>query len=70
MYRGVCSTYPAITGFLTQHTLKVIDYQIYRLCQSFGTLTKFMMQKQFLDFSDSLCSNSLIARAARTFGKV
>ena len=51
---GVCSTYPAITGFLTQHTLKVIDYQIYRLCQSFGTLTKFMMQKRFLDFSDSL----------------
>ena len=32
----------------------MIDYQIYRLCQSFGTLTKFMMQKQFLDFSDRL----------------
>ena len=32
---------------------KVIDYQFYRLCQSFGTLTKFMMQKRFLDFSDS-----------------
>ena len=38
---------------------KVIDYQFYRLCQSFGTLTKFMkfmMQKRFLDFSDSLQS--------------
>ena len=29
----------------TQHTLKVIDYQIYRLCQSFGTLTKFMIYR-------------------------
>ena len=53
---GVCSTYPAIAGFLTQHTLKVIDYQIYRLYQSPKTLMK--------------CSNSLITRAARTFGKV
>jgi hypothetical protein len=34
--------------------LKVVDYQVYMLCQSFGTLTKFMMQKRFLDFSDSL----------------
>ena len=32
----------------------MIDDQDYRLCQSFGTLTKFMMQKQFLDFSESL----------------
>ena len=36
----------------------MIGYQYYRLCQSFGTLTKFMtkfmMQKRFLDFSDSL----------------
>jgi len=24
---SVCSTYPAIAGFPTQHTLKVIDYQ-------------------------------------------
>ena len=56
MYKGICSTYPAIAGFPTQHTLKVIDYQIYILYQSFGTLAK--------------CSNSLIARAARTFGKV
>jgi len=32
----------------TQHTLKVIDYQIYRLCQSFGTLTKSMMQKRLI----------------------
>ena len=31
----------------TQHTLKVIDYQIYILCQSFGTLTKFMMHKVY-----------------------
>jgi len=31
----------------TQHILKAIDYQDYKLCQSFGTLTKFMMQKHF-----------------------
>ena len=37
---------------------KVIDFHIHRLCQSFRTLTKFMMQKQFLDFSDSLCSDT------------
>ena len=32
----------------------MIDNQHYIICQSFGTLTKFMMQKRFLDFSDSL----------------
>jgi len=25
--KGVCSTYPAIAGFPTQHTTKMIDYQ-------------------------------------------
>ena len=44
---GVCSTYPAIAGFPTQHTLKAIDYQVYKLYQSAKTLTKFMMQKRF-----------------------
>jgi len=24
---GVCSTYPAIAGFPTQHTSKAVDYQ-------------------------------------------
>ena len=42
---GVCNG--RLQNAPTQHTLKVIDYQNYRLCQSFGTLTKFMMQKRF-----------------------
>ena len=34
MYKDVCSTYPAITGFPTQYTTKAIDNQINQLYQS------------------------------------
>ena len=39
-------------SFLEKKLLKNLHINIDR--QSFGTLTKFMMQKQFLDFSDRL----------------
>ena len=32
---GVCSTYPAIAGFPTQHTLKVTDYQINQIYERY-----------------------------------
>ena len=35
---------------------KVIDYQFYRLCQSFGTLTKFMMHG---DLCGGVCKTPL-----------
>ena len=63
-----CFVYGRLQNAPTQHTLKVIDYQVYKLFQSFGTLTKFMMQKRFLDFSDSLFFK--LSRISRIFTKL